>query len=205
MTATTARPVLINATGAARRLQAAACAGYGTGHLAELLVANRMHVRAWQQHRRAQIHLATHQRIAHTYERIWDTDGRSTLARQHAIRRGWHPFEAWTDSTIDDPGAPPYSDPEQTGYVDQVLLQRVTRGERAYLDLSAAEKLELLRLHLETGTSLRGFRNRYRPVPKRELDVLVSLHPDIWPLLKPDDLDSLTRREVRVADLRYAG
>lgn len=196
------RPETVDATGAARRLQALAVAGYGTAHLADLMAANRMHVKAWQHHQRQQIHLITHQRIGYTYTKLWDTEGPSTLARQHAQRRGWHPFEAWTDRSIDDPGAFPFGDPEQLNYIDRVLLQRVATGRRQYRDLSAAEKIELLVAHLSAGFSLRGFRNKYRPVPKRELVILVVQRPEIWPLFNPSDLDGLLRRESTVADLR---
>ena len=198
---------LIDATGAARRLQALACAGYGTGYLAGLLVAHRLHVRSWQSHEHRQIKRSTHQRIDYTYQRLWDTDGGSTLARRHAAGCGWHPFEAWTDGTIDDPAAPPYSDPAQTSLVDPELLARVRAGRRPYADLSGTEKIELLTAHLRTGLSLRGFRNRYRPVPKPELFVLLALRPELWHLLEPHERQFLRlgERSVRLEDLRLAG
>ena len=198
----------VDSVGTARRLQALACAGYGTAHLAGLMVASRMLVKAWQQHHWHRVHLATHQRVAYTYQHLWDTDGPSTLARRHALDvRGWHPFEAWTDRTIDDPAAYPYGDPAQSAYVDQVLLARVVAGSRPYADLSGAEKVELLLVHLRGGLSLRGFRNRYRPVPKRELFLLLSRRPDLWVLLAPHEVLflGLGERSLSVQDLRLAG
>lgn len=193
----------INAIGVARRLQALGCAGYGVAPLADLLAAHRMHVKAWQRHRWHQVHLSTHQRIDYTYQRLWDTDGGSTLARDNAVRRGWQPFEAWTDTTIDDPAAYPYSDPEQINYVDQVLISRVQCGRRPYLDLSNAERIELLIQHLIAGGSMRGFRDRYRPVPKRQLDLLIAQRPDLWPLIPGGHLPTrVIEGRVSVESLR---
>lgn len=199
------KPPTTDATGAARRLQALGRAGYGAAHIAELMAASRMHVKAWQHHRWHHIYLSNHQRIDYTYWKLWDTEGPSTLARKHAERKGWQTFDAWTEHTIDDPGAPPYSDPEQINYIDRVLLHRVYVGRRPYLDLTAAEKVELLAAHLQAGYSLRGFRNRYRPVPKRELAWLIKRRPDVWPLFNPEDLSDLLHREVRLEDLWLAG
>jgi hypothetical protein len=197
------RPTTVDAIGAARRLQSLACAGYGVAPLADLMAAHRMHVKAWQRHRWQSIHLATHERIAYTYLRLWDTDGGSTLARDHAARRGWHPFEAWTDVTIDDPGAYPYGDPAQINYIDRVLIKRVRDGKRPYLDLSDAERIELLTQHLTAGGTMRGFRDRYRPVPKRQLDLLIAQRPDIWPLVQPLHLPTrIIEGRVSIESLR---
>jgi len=192
-----------NAIGAARRLQALACAGYGVTPLADMLVASRMHVKAWQHHRWQNVHRTTHERIAYTYSKLWDTDGGSTQARDHAGRRGWQPFEAWTDTTIDDPAAYPYGDPEQINYIDRVLIKRVRDGKRRYLDLSDAERIELLTLHLIAGGTMRGFRDRYRPVPKRQLDLLIAQRPGIWPLVHPLHLPTrVIEGKVSVESLR---
>lgn len=209
----TATRLMIDATGAARRLQALACAGYGTGHLANLMAAQRLYVRAWQQHHRVKILWTTHQRIDYTYLKLWDTDGPSTLARQHARRRGWLPFEAWTDRTIDDPGAAPYCDPEAVGYIDRVKLAKVVAHQVRYIELTGAEKMELLANYLQNAVartigeraSLRSFINRFRPVPRRELRYLVMGRPEIWPLFQPDDLAGLLDKEVRVEDLWLVG
>lgn len=208
MTTAPARPriITIDAVGAARRLQALACARYGVAHLADMLVAGRMHVKHWQRHTWRTIHLATHQRIDYVYQRLWDTEGPSTLAHKHARMRGWHDFDAWTERTIDNPGAPPYSDPDQVNYIDWVLLERVRTGRRRYLDLSDAEKVALLIQHLNDGGGLRAFRDRYRPVPKRELDYLIVRQPSMWPLLNPTDLPRQARRqEASFEDFRLAG
>ena len=188
----------IDAIGAARRLQALGVAGYGTRHLADLLVAHHLHVRTWQRHGRVRVHEVTHQRIAYTYERLWDTDGGSTQAREHAHRCGWQPFEAWTDSTVDDPGAYPYGDPEQLQAVDDVLLARVRVGQRDYVELTPAEKLALLGEHLGRGGTVRGFINRYRPVPRRELRYLLAQSEHLWPLLGEHDLSAFSLPEVAV-------
>jgi len=200
------RPTTVDAVGVARRLQALACAGYGVTPLADLLAAQRMHVKAWQRHRWHQVHLSTHERIDYTYQKLWDTDGGSTQARDHAGRRGWQPFEAWTDATIDDPAAYPYGDPVQVGYIDRVLIKRVWEGKRPYLDLTAAEKIELLTRHLANDGSMRGFRDRYRPVPKRELDLLIAQTPRLWPLIPAEHLPvRVIEGRVSIESLRLVG
>src|SRR5687767_5518228 len=139
----------INSIGAARRLQALAAAGYGTGQIAHHLAAPRWRVTRWRQPHCQQVWLATHQRIDYLFQRFYHTDGTSDLAREHARRLGWQPVDAWTDRTIDDPTAQPYSDPAQTDHVDWVLLDQVRNRERhqGFLQLTNPERLVLLREH----------------------------------------------------------
>lgn len=176
-------PVLVNATGAARRLQALAVAGYGTRQLAEILGAQRRHVKWWQQHYHRQVYLCTHQRVDYTYWRLIDEDGPSTLARNYAVARGWLPFDAWTALTIDDPEASAFSDPAQFDHLDEVLLARVRIGRARYVDLTYAEKRYMLTQHLRAGGSLRRFRDLYRPVPKKEMERLIAETPDLLRLV----------------------
>jgi hypothetical protein len=172
--------VMTASVGAARRLQALARAGYGTGQLADLLQVRRRHVTWWRTPHYRQIHILNHRRIANLYSLLWDTDGKSLLARLHAEQQSWHPYEAWTDATIDDPGAAPYSDPEALAYIDWVLLDLVRQGKRRYLELTPAERRTLLREHvLDRNGSLRGFRDRYRPVPVSDLRSMVADDPQL--------------------------
>lgn len=196
---------MVDSLGAARRLQGLACIGYGTHYLADQMVAHRLHVRAWQMQHHDRILVVTHQRIDYTYQRLWEVNGPSKLARDYAEQRGWLPPDAWTDNTIDDPLAYPYGDPAQADYIDEIKLARVKAGKHEYLSMTGLEKLTLLAQHLRGGGTLRGFRNRYRPVPKRELCGLVQRHEWIWPLLDPDDLQDLTTKKVRLEDLRLVG
>lgn len=174
MSPTTTR---ICSIGAARRLQALAAAGYGSGIIAHHLAAPRWRVTRWRQPYCQQIWLATHQRVDYLYQRFYHTDGPSSLARQHARLLGWQPVDAWTDTTIDDPIATPYSDPAQTSHVDWVLLDQVRTRQRphGFLQLTNSERLVLLREHfLQHGGTLRGFKDRHRPVPVEILRVLVA-------------------------------
>lgn len=174
--------VLKPSIGVARRLQALAVAGYGSGEIAHHLVAARWRVVRWRQPFCRQVQLTTHQRVAYTYERLYHTDGPSTLARQHALALGWQPIDAWTDHTIDDPDAAPYSDPEQSNHIDWILLDRIRRRQQpgGYALLTPSEQLVLLREHfLRGGGTLRGFRDRYRPVPIEPLRRLVASDPGL--------------------------
>lgn len=201
-------PPMVDALGAARRLQALACAGYGTAHLGELMVAHRLHVRAWQRHEHRRIRLTTHERIDYTYWRLIDQDGPSTLAKIYAAQRRprWHPIEAWTPETIDDPSAAPYSGTDALLYVDEELIERVQAGIRNYLDLTDTEKMVLFERHLLNDGSIRGFRNRYRPVPKRQFERLILQTPRLHGLLRPDDRPkALREQEKDDADQRLVG
>lgn len=100
----------IDATGAARRLQALAAMGHplvrvaaATGHHAEVL-------RRIARGDVTTIRYGTHQAIADLY-RVWcHIPGPSARARRAAARRGWHGPLAWSD--IDNPAAEPEVDSE---------------------------------------------------------------------------------------------
>jgi hypothetical protein len=164
-------------------LQALACAGYGTGLLAHHLATQRMRVKAWQQRHHWQVHLSTHQRVDYAYWRLIDYDGPSTQARRYARLRGWQPIEAWTVDTIDDPTAAPYSDPAQASYLDLEAINQVRAGSARYDDLQLMEKQYMLLEHLRLGGSLRGFKDRYRPVPQREVKQMARANQELATLL----------------------
>lgn len=170
---------MTDSTGVARRLQALACAGYGTGLLAYHLVVSRENVIVWREQRRGLIRAVTHQIVSYTYERLIDRDGPSTLARSHASERGWHPIDAWDQTTIDNPDAQPYQ--QLGGWTDWVLLDHVRKRTiingkpmARFVDLSRSDQRQLFHEHLSRGGSARGFRDRYRPVPIEILRVLAA-------------------------------
>lgn len=168
-------PVMVDATGTARRLQALAVAGYSSSDIAARLGRHAITVAHWRNAQSGQVVTAeTRGLVADLYERLWGTDGPSVVAQRRAAQAGMQPFEAWTDAIIDDPTAAPYSDPEAVQFVDEVLVKAVVRGQRPFLDLSPAEQLQLYRAHVAAGRSVRSFRDRYRPVPAPILKQLQS-------------------------------
>lgn len=177
-------PFRLDALGISRRLQALARAGFGAGLIAEKLDWSERYgslwIRSLRTPRRPMVAQATFRTIAGLYSSLWDTDGPSNTARRWAISADWQPFEAWTDLTIDDPRALPF---ESGPDIDLVLIQRVRERAPLYLDdpkrrralftdLNRAEQLYVLAEHLALGGSLRGFRDRNRPVPMKLLEEL---------------------------------
>lgn len=168
---------LVDATGVARRLQAIACAQYSPRDLLELIPAHERLIYRWRLPAQPYVQHRSFLLVADAYNQLWDTEGPRPEAAAYARSRGWQPFEAWTDSTIDDPAAAPYSAPEAVEFVDWVKLNyaRLEPGHRRrvpFLDLTPAEQRELYRRHMAAGGTPRGFRDRYRPVP---IDILRQL------------------------------
>jgi hypothetical protein len=177
-------PLRLDALGISRRLQALARAGFGAGLIADKLGWSDRYgplwVRSLRAPRRPTVAQSTFYTVAGLYVTLWDTEGPSKIARRYAVTADWQPFEAWTDRTIDDPRALPYE--EAAPEVDLVLIQRFRERAPLYLaaplrktlftDLNHAEQLHVLAEHLATGGSLRGFRDKNRPVPMRLLEEL---------------------------------
>ena len=166
------QPHVVDSIGVARRLQALAYAGYGAGYilLHHYGGVDRTHFMDWRNQSSPRVLAATHGRIATIYGELWDTSGPSNIATRSAVQRGWHPFDAWTDATIDDPGAQPYTAQDAVRYIDWEKLNRtkLPAGHRLrvnFVDLTPAEQRHLYDLHVQAGGSPRGFRDRYRPVP----------------------------------------
>lgn len=176
-------PLRLDALGISRRLQALGRAGYGAGHVAERLdwsvQYGALWVRSLRTPRRPTVLRSTFTAIADLYAELWCTDGPSRSAARYAATAGWEPFEAWTDNTIDNPRALPY---EEALRFDPELIHRVRTKMPLYLneprrraqftDLSTDEQAYMLVAHLETGGSLRSFRDKHRPVPMRLLEQL---------------------------------
>lgn len=158
-----AQEYLVDSTGTARRLQSLACAGYGLGELSKVLECRRLTIQSWRRQRHRAVRLDTAESVKWVYDTLWDTEGPSQSARAYADRSGWLPFEAWTDTTIDDPYALAYQEAIQS--IDWVLLDLVTERRRQFMALNDAERLYLYRLCRDRGMTPRGFRDRYRPVP----------------------------------------
>lgn len=181
---TAQEPRLVDSTGTARRLQALGLAGFGLAHLADLTGYWYPTLLRWQRQHTAKITTVNRDTVRYLYQQLWCADGPDQRAIQIATAHGWCPFEAWTDQTIDDPQALPYTATEQREYVDWERLNRIKQktipvGLLAvtFESLSPAEQLELWRAHVAHGGSVRGFRDRYRPVPIDTLRWLIQEVP----------------------------
>jgi hypothetical protein len=78
------------------------------------------------------------------YGRIHVEDGPTPRVRLWAERRGWHPPEAWSADTIDDPAAEPYGWCSVEVDVDEVAVAQVEQGVRSWADLTDAEQRALV-------------------------------------------------------------
>lgn len=157
-------PRKVSGIGAARRLQALCCAGYSNEDIGKRIGRRALTVAHWRHCQPGQlITRQTHDLIATVYNDLWDTKGPSVVASRYAQRAGYLPFEAWTEETIDDPNASPYS--EAASFVDEELLRRVRTHKRDFIELTPAEQLALFSAHMAAGGTPRGFRDKYRPVP----------------------------------------
>lgn len=101
----------VDATGAARRLQALAALGWDGETLAPHLDYSPNQVRHLRAPVTPTIHAATHDRVAAVYNRLQATPGTKARARALAARNGWAPPAAWDDGMgphgIDNPAATP--------------------------------------------------------------------------------------------------
>ncbi|MBQ1064502.1 hypothetical protein [Micromonospora sp. C41] len=98
---------VVNAIGAARRLQALTAIGHPVAKLASELGVDVQSVRRWRQQRFPHIITPRHRAIAALYERLATVPGACERSRAYAARRGWAGPMAWDDDTIDDPEAQP--------------------------------------------------------------------------------------------------
>lgn len=167
---TPVEPSLVDVAGTTRRLRALACAGYSAQTVSRMLGISKNSLSRWINATHPALRRVFHERIRQLYDQLWDTAGPDGYAAAAAAAAGWYPFEAWTDATIDDPQASPYSHPEMHQYIDYEKLRRVRlpKGHPMrvmFEQLTGAEQAELYRMHRRAGGSTRGFRDKYRPVP----------------------------------------
>jgi hypothetical protein len=160
------RRTLVDATGTTRRLQALGRAGYSSGWITrELAISRQVYVRWWRAGKRPRLWVVHQRLVGELYDQLWDSDGPSAITRTWALRYGWEPYEAWTMETIDDPKAQAWAVLQDPGYIDEVLLDKVRAGVVPFMALNRAEQTVLLLEYLASGGGIRGFRDRYRPVP----------------------------------------
>lgn len=151
------KPRAVPAVGAQRRLQAlmvmgwtsteiAAAAGMGTRDRV-LQVMNGQGGKPCQW-----ITRSTHDQVVAVFDSLSSVQPELTWVRRRtrniATRKGYLPPAAWDD--IDNDPEPPSSEPVD---VDEVLVERILRGER--LAATPAEKAEVVRLWLASGRPLK--------------------------------------------------
>lgn len=141
-------PLIVDATGTRRRLQALGAIGWSKTELGAKVGVTGMAVNQWRTRDRVQV--ATAQRVAALYAELSDIPGTNERSRQYAARAGWVPPIGWDDDTIDDPTAQPFA--EQVDAVDEVAIHRAMRGDNS-IQLSRAERLEAVRLLTTQGLS----------------------------------------------------
>ncbi len=145
--ALTPRPVdvwLIAGVGVRRRVRALVCIGWEQRVLAGRLGYDQSVGSNWAN--ATQVHRSTHDKVSALYDELSSLDGGSVRASRWAQRRGWHPPEAWSDETIDDPTAEPYDWCRDD--VDEVAVARLLDGRLNWGALGEAEQREVVRRHL---------------------------------------------------------
>jgi hypothetical protein len=124
-------PLLVDATGTRRRLQALAAIGWPPRALAE-----RLGIQPDNILRRHRVRVGTARLVAAVYDQLSMTPGPDTRSAAAARRRGWAPPLAWDDDSIDDPAARPHADGEGRA-ADDPVIDKVAVN-RALADASLA-------------------------------------------------------------------
>lgn len=99
-------PMLVDATGTRRRLQALARIGWSWGLIGGELGVTGSAVSAWT--REPKVHRATADRVARIYDELSMVPGRSVKTAGRARAKDWPPPLGWDDDEIDDPAARPH-------------------------------------------------------------------------------------------------
>lgn len=105
--------MVVDGTGARRRLQALVCAGWSQSELARRMGMNRANF--GRTIVSGLVEAATVKTARRLYDELWRVDPveggvpefRAVAARRIAVSNGWAPVGAWDDDTIDDPAASP--------------------------------------------------------------------------------------------------
>ncbi|MFC4373264.1 hypothetical protein ACFO5K_04040 [Nocardia halotolerans] len=121
----------VPSTGTKRRLRALAATGWSLRALADQLDAQPTQISDWMC-RRNQVSYATWAAVTALYDTISATPGPSELARRRAATLKYPSAMAWEGVDIDHPDSEPIFDADPDGNaVDEVLLQRIIRGNHA--------------------------------------------------------------------------
>lgn len=163
-------PILSDATGVARRLQALAALGWTSKDLGPLLGVSDARVQHLTNMKYPKAHPDTIDAVRALYDRLSmtvpvdrKTTGRGGAAvhdrqRRAAAAKGYLPPLAWDDESIDDPHALPHRPRAQDNHhhrdsVDPIVVERILAGDRMPW-ATPAEKAEVVRRWTAGGRSL---------------------------------------------------
>lgn len=105
------RPLRVDSTGTARRLQALATIGWPAHVLARRLGCSGVTVANRRRGRGPRVNHVTAARVTALYEWLSGTAGPSAVTRSRAAAAGWAAPLLWEGRGIDDPAARPHHDP----------------------------------------------------------------------------------------------
>jgi DNA-binding CsgD family transcriptional regulator len=98
-------PLLVDATGTRRRIQALARVGWSAVEIARRMGVTHATVSYWAA--RKTVRVATAETVRRLYDELSMIPGPSVKSQQYARSKGWPPPLAWSDESIDDPAARP--------------------------------------------------------------------------------------------------
>lgn len=170
-------PMLIDATGTTRRLQALARLGWLYHELGTRLGVSDERVGHLIRHHYPVVHRDTAARVAKLYDELSMTIPNDVTPtkrgeirpherqRRAAESKGWAAPLAWDDARIDDPNAKPYrnrqADQEKRlSEVDEAVVQRVLGGE--VMHCTKAERDEIMRRWVALGGNRKDLAARMR-------------------------------------------
>jgi DNA-binding CsgD family transcriptional regulator len=142
-------PMLIDATGTRRRVQALMRIGWTADLMAAELGVTGAAVRAWTT--TAKVRRSTAARVAALYDRWWNQPGPSVRTRSRARAAGWAPPLAWDDDRIDDRRARPNWGARLPTAFDEIAVQRALHGDAVHL--RPVERAEAVRRLTAAGRS----------------------------------------------------
>lgn len=166
---------LVDGTGTRRRIQALVRHGWSMAALGRELgfVGHSAPVQAWSWCHSELVHKVTAERVAALYDRLWNVAPPATTraekcsvtaSKNRAIRYGWAPALAWDDETITDPKAKPCIGASRDKALDEIAIAEAMQGRK--VQLTRAERAEVVRRMTETGWSARRIAERMHTTPR---------------------------------------
>lgn len=122
-------PAMVDATGTTRRVQALVAFGYTWRDIAVALGLSPQRAANLGFGRYPVLHRDNAAKVAEVFERLSLTPGTSKYALVVAARYGFAPPDAWSELSIDDPAAEPYSDLGRGFLVDLVAVELALKGK----------------------------------------------------------------------------
>lgn len=135
----TGRSDQVNACGTRRRIQGLAVDGWSSATIAERLGITQAAVSHWMYTHR--VKRATAEKIRAIADELDGVPGPNRKTRLYAERKGWHPLDAWTEETIDDPNAEPNTgEIDRRAFVDEAAVLQACSGDRPVAMLTKLER-----------------------------------------------------------------